>query len=75
VSLGIKNDPQWAEEALELGEGEPDDNDKAIAQANRENNMMLHGVWKGQTARDAQDRGERGRFPEACCCCARQGLA
>jgi hypothetical protein len=55
LSLGIKNDPKWAEEALELGEGEPDDNDKAIAQANRENNMMLHGVWKGQTARDAQD--------------------
>jgi|SRR5215471_481455 len=43
VSLGIEQDPHWIKQALELGEGEPDDTDKAIAQANRENNTMMHG--------------------------------
>jgi hypothetical protein len=43
VSLGIEKDPHWIKSALELGEGEPDDTDKAISQANRENNTMLHG--------------------------------
>ena len=49
VSLGIISDPKQIQDMLELGEGEPDDVDKAISQANRENNMMLHGVWAGQT--------------------------
>jgi hypothetical protein len=43
VSLGIEKDPHWIKQALELGDGEPDDTDKAIAQANRENNTMMHG--------------------------------
>jgi len=49
VSMGIEKDPRHIKEMLEIGEAEPDDIDKAVAQANRENNMMLHGVWKGQT--------------------------
>jgi hypothetical protein len=44
VSLGILKDPHKIEQILELGQGEPDDTDKAIAQANRENNYMLHGL-------------------------------
>lgn len=44
VSLGILKDPHKIEQMLELGSGEPDDTDKAIAQANRENNYMLHGM-------------------------------
>jgi hypothetical protein len=43
VSLGIAKDPHWIKQALDLGEGEPDDVDKAVAQANRENNTMMHG--------------------------------
>ena len=39
---------QEIEQMLELGFGEPDDRDKAVAQANRENNMMLHGAWMSQ---------------------------
>lgn len=49
ATLGIKTDPKWLEEALEIGEGEPDLNDKSIAQADRENSMMLYGVWRAQT--------------------------
>jgi hypothetical protein len=47
VEMGILKDPHKIEQMLELGQGEPDDTDKAIAQANRENNMMLHGQPKG----------------------------
>jgi hypothetical protein len=43
VSLGIAKDPHWIKQALDLGEGEPDDVAKAISQANRENNTMMHG--------------------------------
>jgi hypothetical protein len=43
VSLGIKTDPHWIMQALDLGDGEPDDTDKSISQANRENNTMMHG--------------------------------
>lgn len=49
ASLGLEKDPRKLEQILELGQGEPDDTDKAIAQANRENNMMLHGAWRTQT--------------------------
>jgi len=48
VSMGILQDPHQIKETLELGEGEPDDTSKSIAQANRENNMMIHGVWMAQ---------------------------
>lgn len=43
VSLGFEKDPHYVKEVLELGSGEPDDVDKAISQANRENNTMMHG--------------------------------
>lgn len=52
ASLGIETDPRKLRDMLELGQGEPDDVDKAIAQANRENNMMLYGVWKETTTAD-----------------------
>jgi len=44
VSLGILQDPEKIQEMLELGKGEPDDNDKARRQADRENQIMLHGL-------------------------------
>jgi hypothetical protein len=44
VSLGILTDPKEIKEELDLGAGEPDNDDKNIAQANRENNIMLHGL-------------------------------
>jgi hypothetical protein len=57
ISLGIDRDPRKIEETLELGRGEPDDTDKAIGQANRENNMMMFGTWTGQS-----HPGEVGSF-------------
>jgi hypothetical protein len=48
IQLGILKDPHKIMEILELGAGEPDETDKAIAQADRENNTMLHGTWVGQ---------------------------
>lgn len=47
VSLGVLTDPKEIKEELDLGSGEPDNNDKAIAQADRENNIMLHGMSMG----------------------------
>jgi len=44
VSLGVLKDPHKIEQMLDLGAGEPDDTDKAIAQAKRENNYMLKGL-------------------------------
>jgi len=44
VSLGIIQDPEQIQEMLELGRGEPDDNDKSRRQADRENQIMLHGL-------------------------------
>jgi len=44
VSLGILTDPDEIKEELDLGRGEPDNNDKNRDQADRENNIMLHGV-------------------------------
>jgi hypothetical protein len=54
VSMGVIQDPHQIEQMLELGSGEPNDVDKSIAQANRENNMMLHGVWGAQTNPEGQ---------------------
>jgi hypothetical protein len=64
VSLGVLKDPHQIEEMLELGSGEPNDIDKSIAQANRENNMMLHGVWAAQTNPEGQvgEGDDEGRF-------------
>jgi hypothetical protein len=59
ISLGILKDPHKIEQMLELGQGEPDDTDKATAQANRENNIMLHGVFVGQASPDEQDRFDK----------------
>jgi hypothetical protein len=47
ISLGVLKDPHKIEQMLELGQGEPDDTDKATAQANRENNLMMHGQSMG----------------------------
>jgi hypothetical protein len=47
ISLGVLKDPHKIEQELELGQGEPDDTDKAISQANRENNLMMHGSSMG----------------------------
>jgi hypothetical protein len=55
VSLGILTDPEQIEEMLDLGSGAPSLKDMNIAQANRENNIMLHGLAMGmfQMPRDA----------------------
>jgi hypothetical protein len=47
VSLGVLTDPKEIKEELDLGSGEPDNNDKSISQADRENNTMLHGLQLG----------------------------
>jgi hypothetical protein len=54
VSLGILTDPKEIKEELDLGAGEPDNDDKSIAQADRENNVMLHGMELGMFQLDAQ---------------------
>lgn len=59
ISLGVLKDPHKIEQMLELGQGEPDDQDKAVAQANRENNMMLYGVWGPQTQQTETDDEEK----------------
>lgn len=46
VNLGVERDPYRIRQMLELGEGDPDDTDKARAQAKRENLMMLHGMHR-----------------------------
>lgn len=53
ISLGVLKDPHKIEQELELGQGEPDDTDKAISQANRENNLMMHGSTMGTFKVDA----------------------
>lgn len=60
AQLGLETDPRKLKEMLELGVGEPDDTDLAIAQANRENNMMMVGVWKAQT----MDQGAHAQQPD-----------
>jgi len=64
ATLGLIKDPKKLMEMLELGEGEPDDTDKATAQASRENNMMLYGVWRAQTnlTPEGQDIADSARF-------------
>ena len=47
VSLGILTDPEQIEEMLDIGSGAPSLKDMNIAQANRENNIMLHGLAMG----------------------------
>jgi hypothetical protein len=47
VQLGIERNPKRIKDMLELGMGEPDDIDKAIAQATRENHAMVQGVTTG----------------------------
>jgi hypothetical protein len=59
ISLGVLKDPHKIEQMLEIGEGEPDDTDKSIAQANRENNAMLFGTFIGQSNQSESDRFER----------------
>jgi hypothetical protein len=64
ATLGIIKDPKKLQEMLELGAGEPDDEDKAVAQADRENNMMMFGVWRVQTNLDTEgtEVSDRARF-------------
>jgi hypothetical protein len=47
IQLGIEQDPRKIKQMLDLGEGEPDDLEKAIRQADRENQKMLHGMQRG----------------------------
>lgn len=47
VQMGVERDPKRIRDMLELGMGEPDDTDKAYAQANRENHAMIQGVLIG----------------------------
>jgi hypothetical protein len=54
VSLGVLTDPKEIKEELDLGAGEPDNDDKSISQADRENNVMLHGMELGMFHLDAQ---------------------
>lgn len=67
AQMGLIRDPHKLEQMLELGQGEPDDLDKAIAQANRENQMMLRGKVAAQykTAEDAQPEDEEVTSPVA----------
>jgi hypothetical protein len=64
ATLGIIKDPKKLQEMLELGQGEPDDEDKAVAQADRENSLMMYGVWRGQTNFDpeGQDIADSARY-------------
>jgi hypothetical protein len=47
VSLGILTDPEQIEEMLDIGSGAPSVKDMNIQQAERENNIMLHGLAMG----------------------------
>jgi hypothetical protein len=55
VEMGIEKDPKRIKEMLELGQGEPDDVDKAFMQADRENQLMLKGVQTGKLKLDPGD--------------------
>jgi len=55
VGMGVLKDPHKIQEMLELGYGEPDDVDKAIAQANRENQMMMQGSSMATTRPEGQE--------------------
>jgi len=65
VSLGILKDPHKIEQMLDLGAGEPDDQDKALAQAKRENNYMLHGVPDGMYKPGPVDEEEQKQVAAA----------
>lgn len=58
VGLGIEKDPKRIKDMLELGYGEPDEDDLATAQANRENNIMLHGMDMKMFTLDPNDPGK-----------------
>jgi hypothetical protein len=47
AQLGLFQDPKQLKDMLELGEGEPDNRDKAMRQAERENQLMLRGTKLG----------------------------
>jgi len=66
ISLGVLRDPKKIEEILELGAGEPDDNEKATAQANRENNTMLHGMAVGafKLPQEAMNAGDMEKWAQ-----------
>jgi len=51
AQLGIERNPKRIRDMLELGQGEPDDDDKAAAQATRENNAMIQGILTGSAPR------------------------
>ncbi len=68
VQLGVERDPKRIKDMLELGMGEPDDVDKAYAQANRENHAMIQGVTTGHVpdyySLPDQDQHQPGMSPE-----------
>jgi hypothetical protein len=69
VSLGILTDPEQIQEQLDIGSGAPSVKDMNVQQAERENNIMLHGLAMGMfhMARDAspeeQDRTVSAAVP------------
>jgi len=68
VQLGVERDPKRIRDLLELGMGEPDDVDKAYAQANRENHAMIQGVMLGDVPKYYEQNfgsvGEQSTTPE-----------
>jgi len=56
VEMGIEKDPKRIKEMLEIGQGEPDDTDKAFMQADRENQLMLRGIQAGKLKLDPNDQ-------------------
>ena len=67
VGMGVPIDPKKIMDMLEIGYGEPDDTDKAIQQANRENQLMLRGVQRGMLRLPTQALGatQAGEEPPA----------
>jgi hypothetical protein len=59
VQLGVERNPKRIRDVLELGTGEPDEIDRAAAQADRENQAMVQGVTVGSSSPYyALDEGE-----------------
>jgi hypothetical protein len=66
VQLGVLTDPKEIKEELDLGAGEPDNNDKNIAQADRENDIMMYGQQLGMfKIPDGNDQAEMDKMVSA----------
>lgn len=51
VQMGVERDPKKIEDVMETGSGEPNEVDKAMAQADRENHAMVQGVMTGDQSK------------------------